>query len=284
METLEIIGIILIFIGVIYIFLQGLGKLSDQGGEIETKILSLKGGAGLILVALGIVLLTLGGGLLADLSEKLPLPSEVKEILGNTAQAKTSEPSMPTLPPLSNSVSSTPTPVTPLSKTVVLTEIEKESGCVGSGGKDEYWNSCSTNTVGYGLNNHGATEQSFLSFNMAGVPVNATITKATLDFSTYDRTGDPFSYYGCLGAYVQDYGAPDSNDFFIGTPTGAIAKWCSDGELSSPSPSNDLMSALQPKLGKSRFQIRVQFDKVIIGMGNNYIYLRAPQLIVTYIA
>ncbi len=189
---------------------------------------------------------------------------------------ETSELLTPTSQPLSNSVSSTPTQVTPGSKTVVLTAIDKESGCVVSDGSIcKFYK-----RVGY-ISSYGI-DQGLLSFNIAGIPVNATITKATLDFSTYDRTGDPFSYYGCLGAYVQDYGAPDPNDFFIGTPTGAIAKWCSDGELSSPSPSNDLMSALQRKLGKSRFQIRLQFDEVTTGMGDNYIDLNTPKLSVTY--
>jgi hypothetical protein len=278
METLEIIGIILIFIGVVYIFLQGFGKLSDKGGEIETKILSLKGGAGLILVALGIVLLAMGGGL-AGLSDQLPLPSEVKEKIGMMTPTKTSDPSTITSQPLSNSVSSTPTQVTPGSKTVVLTAIEKESGCVWVG--DKYWG-CYENSAGYGSLGYDSPDQAFLSFNIASISINATITNAALDFSDYSRWGDPFSYYGCLGAYVQDYGAPDLNDFFTGTPTGAIAKWCSDGDLSSPSPSNDLMSALQRKLGKSRFQIRVQFDKVIEGMGDNNINLNTPKLIVTY--
>ena len=274
MGTLEIIGIIIIFIGVVYIFLQGLGKLSDGGGEIETKILSLKGGAGLILVALGIVLLALGSGLLAGLTVPLSLPPEV-------TPTETSEPSMPTSHPLPSSVSPIPTEVMPRSKNVVLTAIDKDSG---SGGIGDLLGMFSFYYVG---SNVGAYSryyelQAFLSFNIADVQANATITSAKLDFSTYDRTGDPFSYYGCLGAYEQDYGAPDQNDFFKGAPTGAIVKWCSEEDLSSPSPSNDLMLALKPKLGKSRFQIRVQFDKVITGMENNYINLRAPKLIVTY--
>ena len=275
METLEIIGIILIFIGVVYIFLQGLGKLSDKGGEIETKILSLKGGAGLILVALGIVLLALGSGLLAGLSDQLPLPSEVKEKLGMTALAKTSEPSTPTLPPLSNSVSSTPSQVTLGSKTVVLTAIDKESGSVGS---SEHTSPPSGNYfVGY----WSSEIQVFLSFNIVGIPANATITNAVLDFSDHSRTGDPFSYYGCIGAYEQDYGAPDDGDYFKGTPTGAITKWCLEDELSEPLPSNDLISALQHKLGKRRFQVRVQFDDVSY-QRENTLELNIPKLIVTY--
>ena len=39
-----------------------MGRLSDKGGEIETKLLSLKGGAGLYLVALGATLFDVCGG------------------------------------------------------------------------------------------------------------------------------------------------------------------------------------------------------------------------------
>jgi hypothetical protein len=274
METLEIIGILLVFIGIVYIFLQGLGKLSDKGGEIETKILSLKGGAGLILVALGVVLLAMGGGLLVGLSDQLPLPPEIKEKIGMTISAKASDNSAITSQPLSKSVSSIPTQETLGSKTVVLTTIDKESGIVGSGG----YTSVSNYWVGYWSYFEA---QGFLSFNIVGIPANATITNAALDFSDYSRSGDPFSYYGCIGAYEQDYGAPDSGDFFKGTPTGAIAKWCLEDELSEPLPSNDLISALQHKLGKRRFQIRVQFDDVSY-FQENFLNLRTHKLIVTY--
>jgi hypothetical protein len=278
METLEIIGIILIFIGVVYIFLQGLGKLSDKGGEIETKILSLKGGAGLILVALGIVLLAMGGGLLAGIPEKLPIPDTVKGDLGMTTPAKTSEPSTSASKHLTNNLSSTLTQGMPESKTVVLTAIDKESGGISYLSSIDHIYIDLNYEVGY---DYMGVMETFLSFNIVGIPANATITNAALDFSDYSRNGDPFSYYGCIGTYEQNYGAPDDGDYFKGTPIGAIAKWCSEDELSEPLPSNDLISALQHKLGKRRFQVRVQFDDVNNQRPNN-VDLRTPKLIVTY--
>ena len=61
MNILEIIGIVLIACGIIYTFLRGMGKISDtDDAEIESKILKIKGGPGLILIALGIILFTVG--------------------------------------------------------------------------------------------------------------------------------------------------------------------------------------------------------------------------------
>lgn len=281
MGTFEYVGILLIIIGVIYIFLQGMGKLSDKGGEIETKILSLKGGAGLILVALGIVLLAMGGGiqLPAGISEKLPSTEEVKTELGfkptPTKTVVSAPTSTPTSQPLAGKVSPTST-AAPASKSMVLKPIDKESGTLDSKG-------------GSWLSYHEAGDwknlalQDFLSFNIASIPANATLTSATLDISAYSRKGDPFSYLGCLGAYEYDFGAADPSDFFYGTPQNAIAKWCTYGDLSSSLPSNDLMSAIQRKLGKDRFQIRLQFDKATDNNDqDDYLDFNPRNLIVAY--
>jgi hypothetical protein len=65
MASIESMGVILAFLlvvfGLIYTFLRGLGKLSDTGGEIGSRLLTLKGGSGLILVALGVILLAVTG-------------------------------------------------------------------------------------------------------------------------------------------------------------------------------------------------------------------------------
>lgn len=61
MNTLEIIGLLLIISGIVYTFLRGLGKLSDtEDAELESKILKIKGGPGLIFIALGIILFSIG--------------------------------------------------------------------------------------------------------------------------------------------------------------------------------------------------------------------------------
>jgi hypothetical protein len=57
MNTHEIVGMILIFCGIIYTFLRGLGILSSKEiEEIEIRIFKIKGGPGLILTAFGVIL------------------------------------------------------------------------------------------------------------------------------------------------------------------------------------------------------------------------------------
>lgn len=56
-NILEIVGLILIFCGIIYTFLRGMGKISEkEQDEIESKIIKVKGGPGLILISLGVIL------------------------------------------------------------------------------------------------------------------------------------------------------------------------------------------------------------------------------------
>ena len=63
--------------------------------------------------------------------------------------------------------------------------------------------------------------EAFLSFDISGIPSNATITKVVTDFRDYDTVGDPFvlGNDGCVRAYVQDFGTLDAADFFNGDPT-----------------------------------------------------------------
>jgi len=112
-----------------------------------------------------------------------------------------------------------------------------------------------------GDNTDNATREAFLSFNISGIPSTATITKVVTDFSDYDTVGDPFSLGndGCVRAYAQDFGTLDAGDFFVGDPLGAIGRWCSASELNAAAEQPDMKSALQAKLGNSRFQLRVQF-------------------------
>lgn len=295
MENAEILGVILTLCGIVYIFLQGMGKLSDKGGEIETKLLSLKGGAGLVLVALGITIFAVGGstGGLTNILSEVGIKSAPADIESSKGTGLVSSTPMPESTPLSGRTSATlvpttsssssiisPTPAVPASKSVILEPIGKESGSVydlgtGSGTWGDY-------TAGDEPYSYSKQVQTFLSFKIADIPANATINNATLDFSAYSRSGDPFSGLGCLGAYEQNFGAVDTSDFFIGTPTSAIARWCSDGELSEPSPSNELISVLQSNLGKSRFQIRVQFDKATNNDGKHDNIYFTPKLMVTY--
>lgn len=82
-SNVEIAGLILIIVGVMYTFLKALGKFSNkerEEGEIESKMLTVKGGPGIILVGLGVFLLIIGyvGG------EKTEAPSGNVQTLGLT--------------------------------------------------------------------------------------------------------------------------------------------------------------------------------------------------------
>lgn len=61
MNTFEWIGILLVIFGLIYIILLAFGKISDKTSTLETQILKVKGGTGVILIALGIFILVVGG-------------------------------------------------------------------------------------------------------------------------------------------------------------------------------------------------------------------------------
>ncbi len=258
------------------------GKALVQEGIYgkEEKIMQLSYKKLLRLVAVALGILLLGYWLIApnitNVLKILEPASAPVSTSPNPMTTKTVETSTPTSQSLAGGASPTPTKVAPASKTIILEPIDKESSGYSSGG------SCCGRYVGDdSYDNY--YYQTFLSYSMAGIPANATITEATLDFSTYGRNGDPFSYLGCLGVYEQFFGAPDAKDFFLGTPTDAIAKWCTDGELSSPLKSKNLASALQNKLGKNRFQIRLQFDT---NTNNNKqgdsISVRSAKIIVTY--
>ena len=80
MNVLELMGIILILFGLIYILLRGYGKISDSDANLEMKILKLKGGTGLIVMAFGFILLILGSGLIPLDSFLLTTPQTITPI------------------------------------------------------------------------------------------------------------------------------------------------------------------------------------------------------------
>lgn len=74
-QYIEFAGIILILVGVVYTFLKAMGKFSSKAGEegeIESKMFTLKGGPGIILVGLGVFLL-----IISVVSEKPAQPSNL---------------------------------------------------------------------------------------------------------------------------------------------------------------------------------------------------------------
>jgi hypothetical protein len=143
--------------------------------------------------------------------------------------------------------------VAPELTTVELDYIEGESGSVRSNG-----------TV-WGVRNVGDTSgdlssQAFLSFDISGIPADATITKVETDFDSFDQLGDPFGDLGCLDILKHTYGSLDSGDYFSGTPSSRLIRWCSPGALSPPTIDDDMVTALQSRIGTNRFQLRLQFQ------------------------
>jgi hypothetical protein len=141
-------------------------------------------------------------------------------------------------------------------------------------------------TANVGDSDDTSARQAFLSFDISGIPSTATITKVVADFRDYDTLGDPFSLGtdGCVRAYVQDYGTLDSGDFFVGDPSGPVGQWCSSAELDTSAEQTAMKSAMQSKLGGSRFQLRLQFRPPLTNGDavGDVIRLDDVKLVVTY--
>jgi hypothetical protein len=97
-SNIEIVGIALIIVGIVFSYFTRTGKFSDKdaGGEISSKIFTLKGGTGLVLVALGVILLVFGGQQIQD-QISTPAPTTSPTLTPTTAPLQTSIPT--TAPP-----------------------------------------------------------------------------------------------------------------------------------------------------------------------------------------
>ena len=140
--------------------------------------------------------------------------------------------------------------------TIELNHIIAECGSVRSDGSV-----LSVKNVGDTTGDESA--QVFLSFDISGIPGDATITEVVTDFSPHDTLGDPFGDLGCLGLYKDNYGALDAGDYFGAVPSGRLIRWCSSASLSSEKIDDDMVTALQSKVGSNRFQLRLQFPTAV---------------------
>ena len=143
--------------------------------------------------------------------------------------------------------------VSPETTSVELVQIDGESGSVRSNG-----------TV-LGVKNVGDTSgdvssQAFLSFDISGIPADAIITEVATNFDSFDQLGNPFADLDCLDVFKHTYGALDAGDYFAGSPSGRLIRWCSAGALSSLTIDDDMVTALQSRIGTNRFQLRLQFQ------------------------
>jgi hypothetical protein len=74
MDPTLLLGFILIFFGLANLLLKGTGKISDSDADIQTGFFKLKGSSGIVVVALGVLLIVLGAGLLPGTNDhNLPI-------------------------------------------------------------------------------------------------------------------------------------------------------------------------------------------------------------------
>ena len=168
------------------------------------------------------------------------------------------------------------------STSLKLPYLPGESGLVLSGG--------ATNTLtvaaGDSFSNQGV--EAFLSFSMLGVPAGATIKTASLTLIGGGMVrGNPFGGLGCMRAYVDNYGTVDASDFVPPGAPGAFANWCNASSVTSPFSGNNLVAAIQGRVGTPRFKFRLQFkDALTNGNGTiDDVLIIAPVILtITYTA
>lgn len=161
--------------------------------------------------------------------------------------------------------------------TVTLNPQAGESGTIRQ--SDGPW---SDFTVGESNADITKTVEAFLSFDITGIPLNATISEVKLDFRNYTITGNPFAL-GALNAYTADYGLTlEPGDFVAGFPSGNIADWGSAAALNNLEASPELKTYLQSKIGTGRLQLRLQFPGSNLDATKDRITFNAPTVIITY--
>jgi len=161
--------------------------------------------------------------------------------------------------------------------TITLTPITGESGTIRSdaGPFPDF-------TAGESNADITKTCETFLSYDMTGIPANATITDVKMDYTHYTITGNPFGL-GPLNAYATQYGSTlEPSDFVAGFPPGNVADWSSTTALDGNGATPELLAALQSKIGDSRFQLRLQFGGSNGDAVKDRVTLINPNLIVKY--
>lgn len=161
--------------------------------------------------------------------------------------------------------------------TITLTPKVGESGTIRSdaGPFPDY-------TIGESNADITRTTEAFLSYDIFGIPSNATITQVKTDFTAYTTEGNPFGL-GVLNAYVTNYGLTlEPSDFVATFGPGNILDWGSTGALDTIEASTALKSTLQSKLGTARLQLRLQFHGSNGDAVKDRLTFTNPSLIITY--
>ena len=143
--------------------------------------------------------------------------------------------------------------VVPNTTTVTIPMKDMESGQVTSSGSTGYGRYVGDDHL------NGST-QAFISFDISGIPSDAVITEVTTRISNYNKDGDPFGDLGTLFIFKDDYGSKDAMDYVGSLPaSGRLMSWSATSSLGNETADNDMVNALQSKVGSSRFKVRFQF-------------------------
>ena len=160
---------------------------------------------------------------------------------------------------------------------VTLLPVMSESGAVRSDG------GVITGDIAAGDTTENFVIQAFISYDISGIPSAATITEVKNKFTLYTSGGDPFGKLGVLNGYTQDFTTPlIAGNFVSGFPGGNVVDWGALTVLDITESQPTLKTALQAKLGSTRFKLRLQFAGTNSDGVANYVRLTNPSLIVTY--
>ncbi len=143
-----------------------------------------------------------------------------------------------------------------------------------------------TNASNAGDTDNNVGLQGFVTYDISGIPDNATILTAKFKIVDHDVLGDPFGNLGCLRAYVHNYNSVGYEDFTAAGATGSFVRFCSEAELPSltiQTMNSGGIAGLQNALASNTFQIRLQFkEKHTNGDGIADVFRGEFKLAITY--
>jgi hypothetical protein len=142
---------------------------------------------------------------------------------------------------------------------LTLNQVAGESGSVLSNG------TVKPNVLHVGDTAANLGSQVFLSFDISSIPAGSTIKSVTFDYTVGSTmAGTPLITLGCLYFYSHNYGVLDAADFTLAPPPGGLTKLCSASDLTVPiTGDDDWVTAVQTRVGTTRFQVRLQFPTVV---------------------
>lgn len=167
------------------------------------------------------------------------------------------------------------------------------SGGTGSGSGDENLSASlvgqvrSDGTTGSGAhvgdNTSNVSVQGFVSFDISGIPDDATIEEVQVDFTDFDTDSNPFATLGCLTANFGTFFPLNASDYSASS-SGVDAEWCDANELSTVFIIDEVADRLQDVLGtQDTLEYRFRFATATDSDGaSDLVRFLSMHLIVTY--